>query len=91
VAGFEAWKAKQPPRYTRENWERFWARANALLGYDHTALLGARDADRIGDEMTTAGWIRLLERAGFEHADVLLRDADQVVIGAAGNDLTQSR
>jgi SAM-dependent methyltransferase len=25
AAGFEEWKAKQPPRYTRENWERFWS------------------------------------------------------------------
>jgi SAM-dependent methyltransferase len=61
VTGFEEWKAKQPPRYTRENWERFWSRANALLGYDHTALLGSRDADRIGNDMSVAGWIRLLE------------------------------
>ena len=83
VTGFEEWKAKQPPRYTRENWERFWSSANALLGYDHTALLGPRDANRIGDDgMSVAGWIRLLEGAGFELIDVLLRDADQVVIGA---------
>ena len=32
--------------------------------------------------MSVAGWMRLLERAGFELSDVLLRDADQVVIGA---------
>jgi SAM-dependent methyltransferase len=82
VAGFEEWKARQPPRYTRENWQRFWSRANALLGYDHTTLLGPRDATRIGDDMSVAGWIRLLERAGFGLIDVLLRDADQVVIGA---------
>jgi len=82
VAGFEEWKAKQPPRYTRENWERFWSRANALLGYDHTALLGPRDANRIGDALSVGGWISLLERAGFELIDVLLRDADQVIIGA---------
>lgn len=83
VAGFEQWKAKQPPRYTRENWERFWSRANALLGYDHTTLLGPCQANRIGEDgMSVAGWIRLLERAGFELIDVLLRDADQVVIGA---------
>jgi SAM-dependent methyltransferase len=82
VAGFEEWKAKQPPRYKRENWERFWTRANALLGYDHTTLLGPRHAERIGDGMPVAGWMRLLERAGFELSDVLLRDADQVVIGA---------
>ena len=83
AAGFEQWKARQPPRYTRENWERFWSRANALLGYDHTTLLGPRDDTRIGDDMSVAGWIRLLERAGFGLIDVLLRDADQVVIGAA--------
>lgn len=82
VAGFEEWKAKQPPRYEHENWERFWSRANALLGYDHTALLGSRGAERIGDGLSVAGWIRLLESAGFESIDVLLRDADQVVIGA---------
>jgi SAM-dependent methyltransferase len=82
AAGVEEWKARQPPRYTRENWERFWSRANALLGYDHTALLGPSDADRIGDGMSVAGWMRLLERAGFTLIDVLLRDADQVVIGA---------
>jgi SAM-dependent methyltransferase len=82
VAGFEEWKAKQPPRYTRENWERFWSRANALLGYDHIKLLGSRDAVRIGDDLSVAGWIRLLERASFERIDVLLRDADQVIVGA---------
>jgi len=82
VAGFEEWKARRPPRYTRENWQRFWSKANALLGYDHTTLLGSRDATRIGDDMSVAGWIRLVERAGFGLIDVLWRDADQVVIGA---------
>ena len=82
VAGFEQWKAKQPPRYTRENWERFWSRANALLGYDHTTLLGPAKPIASRDGMSVAGWIHLLERAGFELIDVLLRDADQVVIGA---------
>ena len=82
AAGFEAWKAQQPPRYSQENWQRFWSRANAILGYDHVALWGPRDDTRIGDEMTVAGWRRLLERAGFEAVDVLWRDADQVVIGA---------
>ena len=86
AAGFEEWKARLPPRYTRENWERFWSRANALLGYDHTTLLGPSDAHRIGDQMPVAGWIRLLERAGFGLSDVLLRDADQVVIGALKSD-----
>jgi len=44
VSGFEEWKARQPPRYTRENWQRFWSRANVLLGYDHTALLDPAEA-----------------------------------------------
>src|SRR5262249_30810747 len=26
ATGFEEWKHKQPPRYTRESWERFWSR-----------------------------------------------------------------
>jgi SAM-dependent methyltransferase len=82
AAGFADWKATQRPRYSHENWQRFWSRANALLGYDHTALLGPREADRIGDSMSVAGWIRLLERAGFELTDVLLRDADQVILDA---------
>ena len=82
VGGFDEWKARQPPRYTRENWQRFWSRANALLGYDHTALLGSQQANRIGDNLSVAGWIRLLEGARFGLIDVLLRDADQVVIGA---------
>jgi len=81
AAGFEDWKAKQPPRYTRENWERFWSRASALLGYDPTALWD-RSVNRLGDGLSVAGWVRLLERAGFGLIDVLLRDADQVVVGA---------
>jgi SAM-dependent methyltransferase len=80
--GFDEWKAKQPPRYTREHWQRFWSRANEILGYDHTTLLGQGGGHRIGDDMSVAGWIRLLERAGFALIDVLLRDADQAIIGA---------
>lgn len=82
AAGFEAWKARQPPRYSREKWERFWARANALLGYDHTKLLGTRDANRIDEGLSAAGWTGLLQSAGFALTDVLLRDADQVIIAA---------
>jgi SAM-dependent methyltransferase len=82
AAGFEAWKAAQPPRYSRENWERFWSRANQLLGYDHTKLLGPRQAGHIDDGMSVADWTRLLRGAGFELTDVLLRDADQVILAA---------
>ena len=80
--GFEEWKARRPPRYSRENWERFWTRANALLGYDHTALWGSRDTGRIDDDMSVSGWIQVLKSAGFGQIEVLLRDADQVIIAA---------
>jgi len=82
AAGFEEWKGKQRPRYSRENWERFWSRANALLGYDHIKLLGPRRANRVDDGMSVGGWIELLKKAGFARADVLLRDADEVIIAA---------
>ncbi len=82
AAGFDEWKANQPPRYTRERWQQFWSRANALLGYDHTSLLGPPGATRIGDGMSVAGWIGLLDSAGFGSTDVLLRDAEQVILAA---------
>jgi SAM-dependent methyltransferase len=80
--GFGAWKEKQPPRYSQENWMRFWSRANAILGYDHIKLLGPRDSNRIDDDLSVAGWLKLLANAGFEHTDVLLRDADEVIVAA---------
>ena len=82
AAGFEAWKAKQPPRYSRENWERFWSRANGLLGYDHTKLWGTRNAKSIDEDLSAGGWTRVLQSAGFALTDLLLRDADQVIIAA---------
>jgi len=82
AAGFAEWKSRQPSRYSRENWERFWNRANEILGYDHTELLGSRDLHLIGDRMPVSGWIRLLNNAGFQPVDVLLRDADEVILAA---------
>jgi trans-aconitate 2-methyltransferase len=82
ASGFAAWKSKQPQRYSQEAWERFWSRANAILGYDHVALLGSRDSNRIGDGLCVAGWIALAAKAGFRPTDVLLKDADQVIIAA---------
>lgn len=81
-AGFEAWKATEPPRYSQENWLRFWSRANALLGYDHPKLWGPRTADRIDERLSVARWTRLLGDAGFAEIDVLWRDADQVIVAA---------
>jgi len=81
-AGFADWKSRQPARYSRENWERFWSRANELLGYDHTKFLGSRDSHQIGNDMSVTGWMELLKNAGFESIDVLLRDADEAMLAA---------
>jgi SAM-dependent methyltransferase len=83
AGGIAEWKAKQPARYSRENWERFWSRANELLGYDHTKQLGPRHTGRIDDGMSALGWIKLLKNSGFESIDVLLRDADEVILAGA--------
>ena len=80
--GFARWAARQPQRYSREAWERFWTRGNAILGYDHIKLLGTRPAGRIDDEMTVAGWLDLVRKAGLAASDVLLRDKDEVMIAA---------
>jgi SAM-dependent methyltransferase len=31
ATGFTEWKSRQPSRYSRKNWERFWSRANEFL------------------------------------------------------------
>ena len=80
--GFDEWKAQLPPRYEPRNWKAFWDRANSLVGYDHTELLGSRVDNRIGDEMTVSGWIDLAETSHFQTVDVLWRDADVVIIAA---------
>jgi SAM-dependent methyltransferase len=80
--GFGEWKTRQPPRYDQGNWKAFWARANSLVGYDHTELLGSREGSRIGDEMTVRGWIDLAETSHFQTVDVLWRDADVVIVAA---------
>ena len=82
AAGFAEWKSRQPSRYSRENWERFWSRANEILGYDHTKLLGSRDS-HLDEGMPVSGWVQVLRKAGFESIDVLLRDADEVILAAA--------
>src|SRR5262249_44122634 len=73
--GFDEWRTRQPSRYEQGSWTAFWDRANALVGYDHTELLGAREGGRIGDGMTVRRWIDLVETSGFQSVDVLWRDA----------------
>ncbi len=80
--GFADWRSRQPARYSRENWERFWTRANEILGYDHTKLLGSRDL-HLDEGMPVSGWVQALRNAGFECIDVLLRDADEAILAAA--------
>jgi len=80
--GFEEWKTRQPSRYEQGSWKAFWDRANSLVGYDHTELLGPRECGRIGDRMTVRGWVELAERSGFQTVDVLWRDADVVIVAA---------
>jgi SAM-dependent methyltransferase len=80
--GFDEWKQRQPARYEQRNWTAFWDRANALIGYDHTELLGGRGDARIGDGMTVRGWIDLAETSGFQTVDVLWRDTDVVIVAA---------
>jgi SAM-dependent methyltransferase len=82
AAGFDEWKARQPPRYEQANWTAFWDRASALVGYDHTGLVFSGAGDRIGDGMTVRGWIDLAEASGFRTVDVLWRDADVVIVAA---------
>jgi hypothetical protein len=47
----------------RENWELFWTRANEILGYDHTKLLGSRDS-HLDEGMPVSGWVQALRNAG---------------------------
>jgi len=84
AAGFLEWKMKQANRYDPETWERFWSRANALLGYDHTQLLGTRDPNLIGDDgIPVSQWVRLLENAGFQSVDLLSRNAEKLVVASS--------
>ncbi len=75
-----------PENYDPDAWERFWARANALLGYDHRELLRARPNDRgeIGDQgIPVFEYVEILKKAGFESIDVLRRDSWNVVLASS--------
>ena len=68
---------------TDEDWQRFWSRVNALVGYDY-GFLGNPPANqnRIGDQLSAMQWVGLLRDAGFESIDVLLRDAEKAVLAS---------
>jgi hypothetical protein len=55
---------------------------NALLGYDYGFLGDPDHQDRIGDGLSVMQWVALLTDAGFESIDILLRDAEKVVLAS---------
>jgi trans-aconitate methyltransferase len=85
ASAFEEWKAKQADAYDPSTWDRFWARANELLGYDHREVLGGHPAGRveIGDSgIPVLGYVALLKHSGFQSIEVLMRDAEKVVLAS---------
>jgi SAM-dependent methyltransferase len=82
AAGFDEWKHTQPSQHKQEDWLRFWSSVNNLLGYDHIKELGERDPNLIDDKLSVLGWVGLLKAAGFDSIDILLRDAEKVVVAA---------
>jgi SAM-dependent methyltransferase len=78
--GFSAWRSGQPSQHKYEDWRRFWSRVQALVGHDFGFLGDPPDQDRIGDGLSTMQWVGLLADAGFQAVDVLLRDAEKLVL-----------
>ncbi len=80
--GFEAWQKEQPSQHSYENWQVFWSRVKALLGCDYGFLGDPNNQDSIGDTLSVKQWIRLLTNGGFQSIDILLRDAEKVVLAS---------
>jgi hypothetical protein len=82
--GFDAWQKEQPSQHQYEDWRRFWSRVKALIGYDYGFLGDPPDnQNRIGDGLSVMQWVDLLKDAGFESIDILLRDAEKVVLAGS--------
>ena len=80
--GFGAWQKEQPSQHKYEDWRRFWSRVNALVGHDYGFLGDPDGQNRIGDGLSVMRWVGLLTNAGFESIDILLRDAEKVVLAS---------
>jgi len=78
--GFEGWQKEQPSQHKYEDWRRFWSRVNDLLGYEYGFLGDPDDQDHIGDGLSVMQWVGMLTDAGFASIDILLRDAEKVVL-----------
>ncbi len=81
--GFEGWQKQQPSQHKYEDWRRFWSRVKDLLGYEYGFLGDPDDQDHIGDGLSVRHWVGLLTDARFESIDILLRDAEKVVLACA--------
>lgn len=81
--GFDAWRKDQPSQHNCEDWRRFWSRVKALVGCDYGFLDNPDDQNRIADTLSAMQWVGLLTDAGFESIDILLRDAEKVVLASA--------
>jgi len=81
ASGFGAWQKEQPSQHKYEDWRRFWSRVNGLVGCDY-GFLGEPpdDQSQIGEKLSVMRWVGLLTDAGFESIDILLRDAEKVVL-----------
>jgi SAM-dependent methyltransferase len=80
--GFNTWRKEQPSQHKYEDWRRFWSRVNDLVGYDYGFLGEPDDQDRIGDRLSVMQWVGVLTDAGFRSIDILLRDAEKVVLAS---------
>ena len=83
ASGFDAWQKTQPSQHKYENWQRFWSRVNALVGYDYGFLGDPPDGqNHIGDRLSVMQWVGMLADAGFKSIDIPLRDAEKVVLAS---------
>src|SRR5262249_23238089 len=80
ASGFDAWQKQQPSQHQYEDWRRFWSRVKALLDYDYGFLGDPDGPSRVADGLSVMQWVGLLRDAGFESVDILLRDAEKVIL-----------
>ena len=53
-----------------------------LVGYDYGFLGDPDGQNRIGDGLSAMQWVGMLADAGFGSIDILLRDAEKVVLAS---------
>jgi trans-aconitate methyltransferase len=78
--GFAFWQKEQPIQHRYEDWRKFWTRVQATIGYDYGFLGEPDEENHIDESLSVLRWVDLLTKAGFGSIDVLLRDAEKVVL-----------